>query len=898
MKPRNLVASCFLFCVLGSPAEDGPNAVFNPSFELDENQDGIPDGWRTSGRQVIRQTLRAVPNGDGQVAAELACTHFEGSAPDSHVMVCQTGTVGVTKGKYYRLAFRARGEGVAARSIGVALSNTRTWGATGIGVRAPLTPRWRSHEFLVQPTADVPANAGRLQFWFKGTGTLWLDDVEFRETEFKPRWLPEILVDGKRNPIRNSSFECGTTGWGSYSPSIRGWAGNLYRLIGQVDPNTAAHGRSSLKIHLGSDNLPRVYFDYYEPYADAATTVLTANLGWFRVEKGRPYVFSAFMRADRPGVVGVLAVFPAQGRFRSRTLQVGTQWQRVDFAFDAPHEFIHLAAGIDYEESGSAEATLWLDALQLEHGATPTKYAPRAPLEASLQTNRTGNIFSAPEDGIKLVLNAWNDAAAPRRLNGILTITDFFDQVVLSKKLSLSVPPGARTRMLDPLLPGRQGFFRITWRHGDEDLPETQQLRAAVITPYRQRDSLLGMNHAYPADFLLKLAHMAGITWWRDWSVKWQTVEAERGIFDFSVPDTQIDRVLDAGGNVLIVMPFPSAYWSTTADDAEIAEAAQDNAYRKQRMRVAFPAARMEDFQRYVRESIRHYRGRITHYQVFNEPLYTTYALPMRFGFTMDDYTRHVNAFRETASREQPQCTVVAGIGCSPRRDQALEFVRSEAFQATDVLDLHIYENPWAFDVLEEAFRKLDGVLDGRGTRKPIWITEFGCYADDDPSQLPLRVGDSTMQVCARSSEIEAAADMVKWLAMFKAYGVEKVFFHLGMCRPINRSTGGGVFFEYGGTPRKMYAAAAVLSGLLPPGADVLESEQPDPGTKAYRFRRDSGVLTVAWTRTDEEKEIRLRTGVEARDIMGNPIRSPLLTLSPIPVYLISDTPEPAILPR
>ena len=51
------------------------------------------------------------------------------------------------------------------------------------------------------------------------------------------------------------------------------------------------------------------------------------------------------------------------------------------------------------------------------------------------------------------------------------------------------------------------------------------------------------MNHAYPWDFMLDLSRRAGLTWMRDWSAKWHTVEPAPGTWDFTTVDPQIDPV-------------------------------------------------------------------------------------------------------------------------------------------------------------------------------------------------------------------------------------------------------------------------------------------------------------------------------------------------------------------
>ena len=68
------------------------------------------------------------------------------------------------------------------------------------------------------------------------------------------------------------------------------------------------------------------------------------------------------------------------------------------------------------------------------------------------------------------------------------------------------------------------------------------------------------------------------------------------------------------------------------------------------------------------------------------------------------------------------------------------------------------------------------------GGPKPIWITEWGCYADDDPPCLPQTVGDATMNRCRWPSERAATEHIVKFTAVSFAHGVRKIFFHAGTC--------------------------------------------------------------------------------------------------------------------
>src|SRR5690606_23151564 len=85
-------------------------------------------------------------------------------------------------------------------------------------------------------------------------------------------------------------------------------------------------------------------------------------------------------------------------------------------------------------------------------------------------------------------------------------------------------------------MPPSPASWKLTPRLGE------RTMRMAAIPIHRGDDSRLGVNHAYPWPHLLDLCRQAGLVWMRDWSLKWQDVEPEKGRFTFTEPDYQIDR--------------------------------------------------------------------------------------------------------------------------------------------------------------------------------------------------------------------------------------------------------------------------------------------------------------------------------------------------------------------
>lgn len=870
------------------------NLVLNGGFEQDEDGDGIPDFWKAAGASHVKQQLTFDLGREGKGrSGKLVCTEFSNGTPASHAMICQTGAIGVQRGRWYRLSFWAKGEGIQTGTVRVALVNTRSWSDVGLQDFFIPTSQWQHYEFSFQATNDLLAKESRLQFWFTSKGTLWLDDVELVEIPaLRPQRLPQIPIDNIVNFLPNSSFECGTVGWGSYAPDLRQWMGNLFQLVGELDDGTAVHGRFSLRISLSEPNLPTFYFDWFDPIRQPIRSLVAAHHGWIAVERGQFYTLSAFMRSDRPGVTGILFVRQASGQSLSKDFPLTTDWQRCSFTFTPQSDFIWVGAGLDLNASKTNAATIWLDAMQLERGPQAGEYRPRLPLEVMASTDKAGNIFvtESQRPTLTIKLHTFADGTGDgKRKEREETVTisgqDFFDTEVVRRTIKLSVPVGEGVVRVVDLPVGKFGFYRVQVSTSDKR-NFCPPLRCAIIKPYRARDSRWGMNHAYPWQFLLHLAHRAGILWWRDWSVQWRTVQPNPGApFNFGESDIQVNRVVKEGGKVLLLFPFPSAEWSTSGDAGQI-EKIQPDPHRRKVMLLACKPKDEQAFARYIAESVRHYRNRVTAYHIFNEPLYTFYSLPASLGHTLDDYLRLLRIAGEVIKLEQPNATVIGGIGIWADNRWTREFIETGGLRFVDVLDLHLYSGG-SPEGLREPLRKLWERMKRQKEEKPIWLTELGCYADDDPPVEPFRnfFGDAAMRQALHPSERKASEWLVKFATLFFANGGEKIFLHAGTCGEINGIDAGSVFFEYGGTPRKMYAAVAAMADLLPPGAKFDKSEKLNEGVVVHWFRVGKKRVGVAWSVDCRTRKVVLPPGVRALDIMGNLIEGREITVGESPVY-------------
>jgi hypothetical protein len=853
------------------------NIVPNGDFEEDRDGDGMADHWRFSGDKGVAVTWERDEGFTGRFSQKLTCTRFTYLSPASHAMLCQVNTVRLEKGRWYKLSFAAKQEGIRSRAVQVAIVNMKDWRDCGLRESFRVPRKWKRFEFVFRATETITDRV-RLQFWYTSTGTLWLDDVRLEPSNPVVRRFTEVVPSTTAvNLLPNSSFECGTSGWGSIA-DLPGWGGNLNLLVGEVDTTTARFHRSSLKIALTPESLPVFYFDYFPLYRVPVKAPLLANRGWIEVEPDVDYTLSAYMKADTEGLVGVLSVRRAFRGSLRREVQLTTEWRRYTFTFRPRARQIFIALGLDLEASKGEAGTVWIDGVQLEKGSKATPYRPRAIVEVGLETDRLGNIFRYGEEP-EMRAMLFNADEVPHSVTLRLRTTNFDDVVVHEDVLSVDVPPGQTVRI--PVRPGvrRKGFYRLHLRAEGAEISLTRPLRFAIIEPYTESESLFGMNHAYPWPHLLDLSGEIGLCWFRDWSLKWQEVEPERGRFEFTEADHQINRVLERGLNVLALLPFPSSNWSSSAGP----EVKVSERYPGNRERMAYMPRDLEEFAAYVRATVRHYRGRIHVWEILNEPIYTSYALPQRKGYRVEDYVRLLRVAYQAVKEVQPDALVIGGIAGGPDL-YTKEFIESDGLRWADALNLHIYPGLTAPEEYEEPLRRLRHLMRSAGADKPIWFTEGAYYADDDRPFEPYKAWLKPLE-----SEVEAAEWQVKFNALLLAYGVERIIYHSGTSGSLNNESLSGIFFEWRGTPRKMLVTQAAMANLLGAETKPLGRVEAPEGVRAYRFLTEGGTVIVAWTEEDAGL-VRIAPSKPWRavDIQGNELEADEVTLRGRPVYFVA----------
>jgi len=880
----------FVACALPLWAAAEQNLVANGDFSLKEK--GRLVAWEACGNpSTVEQRLETDSEGDARFA-RLVCTRCEKNDPSSHAMLAQVGRVRLEKDKLYAFSCRVKAKDLNGRVLAVAVSDTRDWENCGLDAEIPLTSEWTLFQTRFKATRTV-ADSSRLQFWHHDNGSFCLADVRLTEAPPVEIAFTDLLPPGgSKNLIPNASFECGAFGWSSLGQNT-GW-GNLSGLHGHVvTVGDAPHGRQILRIPLGGDQTPTLYFDYLTPVVRKETQPLAANKGWIPVQVGQPYTLSCFMRASEDGVpalLGLRLLNPDESGWNvnddRRPIVLTRQWQRFTATFRPHKRCVFAALGPAFESNPSHAVEVDVDAVQFEAGEQASAFAPRSAVEVGVETpglTSPSGVFVAGQ-APKLLLQSSGDGSP--RAKVAFEVTDYF-----GAKVAL---PDATADATIPLPPEWKGYYRVRVLCDADRHLNGRSIAIAIVPKPTCPDTVVGINHAFAHAPLIQLARKAGVTWYRDWSLKWQDLEPRPGEFHWEVGDAQIDRVLAEQVHLMSLLPpFPSAEWNSEAPDA-----LATSGYPGLRLRQAWAPKDPKALARFVGQTANHFKGRIQIWEFLNEALYTDYALPgrekaeyTRCGakrYAMRDYVDLLKLAYASIKQAAPSCRVIGGVACEPD-PMALDSIAKGCLDACDIFNLHIYPGIRQPESFIPKMKTLAEAMDAAGKRKPIWITEFSYYGTDTYPREPF-IPDTANGVDQQllQNEKQCADYTIRFFTVMLSFGVEKIFVHAGSNGAVNATQFECCLFDAGGAPKKIVPALAVFAELMGSRPKFTGFRPLGQSGYSYAFETEKGSLTVSWDTDDNaHTSVALPDGCDCFDLMGGKHSGPQIVLGASPVYFL-----------
>jgi len=373
--------------------------------------------------------------------------------------------------------------------------------------------------------------------------------------------------------------------------------------------------------------------------------------------------------------------------------------------------------------------------------------------------------------------------------------------------------------------------------------------------PWCLADSRYGVVHGDRLDFVVR----GGFGWTR-MDFVWNAVEPENGTFNFEELDRYVDNCSKSGVKVLAILDY-SAEWASSGPENWIG-------------RDRFPPKYLSDWEEYVYETVKHFRGKVDAFEVWNEPNIRYFWFPQADPRA---YSKLLRSAYLAAKRANPNCTVVIGGTIGFDIDYLRQVYTQGGGRYFDVMAVHPYPaQPFDLCNFSAGMGSLRELMSQYGdSKKEIWITEIGW---------------STSQNVSKEDQ---AAYLVRSYVVALAEGVSKFFwFNLNAEPPPKGSSG---LIEHDLTPRPAFWAHRALVDLVGQG-EYEGAINPKPGVEAHLFRRPDGHVLVLWD-PNQTLDVRLRMASrrskpQVFNMVGEAMNVPLkngallLKASPQPIFI------------
>lgn len=188
------------------------------------------------------------------------------------------------------------------------------------------------------------------------------------------------------------------------------------------------------------------------------------------------------------------------------------------------------------------------------------------------------------------------------------------------------------------------------------------------------------------------------------------------------------------------------------------------------------PPRQLSDWEDYVRTVAQRYRGRIRHYELWNEPAVREVD-GASAHFTAGQLVELGQAAYRIIKQVDPaaRLTTPAMVGGEKGIDRMDAYLAAGGNRVTDIVSFHYYGLPEQIPQYHVALHK---VMARHGlAHLPVWNTEFGYLIEDpsSPNTHPL-IGGAFSRVLPAA---EAAAWLARSLIIAASFGIERFYWHM-----------------------------------------------------------------------------------------------------------------------
>ena len=579
------------------------------------------------------------------------------------------------KGYWYKISFKARGFDHPAGMTVTVREAAGSWRTPCGGTWVRLTDEWKEYSFGGKSWCSMDRGQFGIMIGQGSAGIFAIDDVkveEYLESPFPPPkpQPPVPVVEG--NLIPRGSFESGTDPFWCYDPS-------------NFEPDEVLCEPSLTRANEGHTGAHSLRFaGRKKPDGKFANHGKVTSLA-IPVAQGEKYVFSIWAKSEDPQASVSLG-----GKSNSKDFDFGGKfvpllkkdWQRISITTKPIPKGVRSVT-LEIEPRGGEHGVLVDSAFFGVERPRQSDFASTRPVELDI-TFCKGTPGIDPhivEWGEKLPLSvgAWpvDDAAKGRKVGATLKVTGFPDKK--GAEMHFDFVAGEEKRI--DFDPGLNGVLRVELVPDDGEVAKPIETIMGRLPKPRATGAKGRFGiHARISPQILAYARAIGLTWERihDCSqiTKMGYANPERGVYRWA--DAEVDALRSYGFSILGMPDYPPKWFYTEKwiedENAKKRAEAKENAIRlpdsgemnldsdedeiladiDKRRRDVDKKARsykvvlcdIEAFRTYCRELAAHFKGRIDHFEMWNEPYWDTFFKGEKWQF-MDVFHAGAKGIRE-----------------------------------------------------------------------------------------------------------------------------------------------------------------------------------------------------------------------------------------------------------
>ena len=580
------------------------------------------------------------------------------------------------KGYWYKITFKARGfdhpSGVTVTVREIAGS----WRTPCGGTWVRLTDEWKEYSFGGRSSCSMDRGQFGIMIGQGSAGVFAIDDVkveEYLENPFpspKPP-PPQPVVEG--NLIPRGSFESGTDPFWCYDPS-------------NFDPDEVLCEPSLSRADEGHTGTHSMRFAGRKKPDGKFSCHGNIESLEIPVAQGRKYTFALWAKSEDPGASVTLGGKSNLESFEIRGTTVplvpGGGWQPVSLTTKPIPKGVRTVR-LSITPHCGAKGVLVDSAFFGTESSFRRGFAPAKPFELDI-TFRRGTPGIDPHivewgENLPLTVGAWpvDGTGKGRTVGATLKVTGFPDKKGAEMHLDL-VAGEEKSIDFDP---GLNGILRVELVPDDaNDAQRLETIMGRLPKPRATGAKGRFGIHARISPQILAHARAIGLTWERihDCSqiTKMGYANPKRGEYRWA--DAEVDALRSYGFSILGMPDYPPKWFYTEKwiedENAKKRAEAKENAIKlpdfdevnldsdedeiladiDKRRRDVDKKARsykvvlcdIEAFRTYCRELAAHFKGRIDHFEMWNEPYWDTFFKGEKWQF-MDVFHAGAKGIRE-----------------------------------------------------------------------------------------------------------------------------------------------------------------------------------------------------------------------------------------------------------